>query len=503
MRLFVEAQCALYAPTSNSDILETVIAYGWSVGERSLGTVDAIIKLVAHRRQQLQRLILTKLPASRLDKRLLRIDRVLDEYDYLACSVLRQHDIAIPPSLLPSPRRRTAYHNEHLTLRTADSLWHAGFRDIDGLDAYGQTTLMVLRMDRCLTNLEKYLKLVSWFLSKGANIHTIQAYHHQSKNGDDQDLDVADFGTTSANIPAVHIIARVISRSIFRDLMVLYASTPCLQKFREKLLTLNNETRTAFKNIITDPVQDTCCCPCSSRGCRVVSLILKRFRAENELCDSLPADDLQILQRWTFIMIDCIMELLSEMVVAADSVWQQISADLIRLFTFEELGLRHSCCRWHRGKVVEYEDPADISEIHSEDREKLEILEELLPEFETKQRELASPISQFLRGYWRLRMDEVLREQEVIDEKELQRLGVVLQETKLPFKPSPDQEYDEDDSDKYFSRLYYPSWWSWDDDWIRDSRPQVKVEMAERMVENMRKDLPEESSVAPIARLGQ
>ena len=147
---------------------------------------------------------------------------------------------------------------------------------------------------------------------------------------------------------------------------------------------------------------------------------------EDRLREHLSAEGLQTLHKWTFLMMECIMDFLLHFIGATDPMCRWISAELIRTFTFEELGLRHTCCQWQCGKVVEYEDSTDIFEIQNEDRHKIALFEELLLEFETKQSELSLPIQEFLKGYWRERMDEVMHEQDVIDEEELQGLGIIL-----------------------------------------------------------------------------
>ena len=66
-------------------------------------------------------------------------------------------------------------------------------------------------------------------------------------------------------------------------------------------------------------------------------------------------------------------------------------------------------------------------EIQDEDKEKIELLESLLREFE-EHRGTEDLIS-FLEGYWATRMDEVLEElKSGVDEEGLRRIGVVLEE---------------------------------------------------------------------------
>lgn len=54
--------------------------------------------------------------------------------------------------------------------------------------------------------------------------------------------------------------------------------------------------------------------------------------------------------------------------------------ETLRAFFFHELGLRHTCCKYHSFRKVfkSFPDPEDIAEIQEEEREIIERLEKLL-----------------------------------------------------------------------------------------------------------------------------
>ncbi|BCS23740.1 uncharacterized protein APUU_40184S [Aspergillus puulaauensis] len=101
---------------------------------------------------------------------------------------------------------------------------------------------------------------------------------------------------------------------------------------------------------------------------------------------------------------------------------------VLRVCTFESLGLRHTC-RYHYlfdpelGEV----ELDDIAEVQAEERLLIEQVKELVSEFELKYRELGVSLPEFLRGYWADRMEEVLAEDFDEDEaRAMEEVGVVL-----------------------------------------------------------------------------
>ncbi|KAL8884078.1 MAG: hypothetical protein Q9215_007794 [Flavoplaca cf. flavocitrina] len=117
-----------------------------------------------------------------------------------------------------------------------------------------------------------------------------------------------------------------------------------------------------------------------------------------------------------------------------------VSREIIRLGTFERLGLRHTCCDYVDG-VFETVEPAEADEIRDEDRDGIQLLESLLPEFEEKLGD--EDIKSFIDGYWSTRMEEVLaaRDEESVDRAGLREAGVVL---------CDDDGSDDDGSDDLF-----------------------------------------------------
>lgn len=112
-----------------------------------------------------------------------------------------------------------------------------------------------------------------------------------------------------------------------------------------------------------------------------------------------------------------------------------LAPDILRLCTFKELQITHTCgyhCMWGRVQTFSWErvDICDVLEIQSEQRHLIDCLEKLVTEFEGKYKELNVLLPEFLSRYWRTRMDEVQAEEEVFDEHEAQRMreiGVIVE----------------------------------------------------------------------------
>lgn len=98
-------------------------------------------------------------------------------------------------------------------------------------------------------------------------------------------------------------------------------------------------------------------------------------------------------------------------------------SEIIRILTFQALGLTHTCCRTRIDsfgwlQLTPFEDDDDTSEIHDEEREDLQLLEDLLLEFEQQRQDKPSSFRKFIFGYWWTRMQEVWSEEDLLDVSE-------------------------------------------------------------------------------------
>ncbi|KAI4167184.1 MAG: hypothetical protein LQ343_007417 [Gyalolechia ehrenbergii] len=121
-----------------------------------------------------------------------------------------------------------------------------------------------------------------------------------------------------------------------------------------------------------------------------------------------------------------------------------VSWEVVRLITFEKLGLRHTCCQFDDEDFYTV-GSEEADEIRDEDRDGIQLLESLLPEFEEKLGD--EDIKSFIDGYWTTRMEEVLaaRDEESVDRVAMREAGVVFWDVDGSDDEGSDDEGSDDD----------------------------------------------------------
>ena len=100
---------------------------------------------------------------------------------------------------------------------------------------------------------------------------------------------------------------------------------------------------------------------------------------------------------------------------------------------FKALGIRHTCCKID-GLCIRLKEEEERKELREEDHFRLQLLEELVAEFEEKYTELEVGLVEFFEGYCLTRMNAVLNGEAtstVDDEYEeevrrIEAIGVIL-----------------------------------------------------------------------------
>lgn len=436
--LLREADCALYTFSDHHRSWVGVLKYAinnefhdtWQninpFPQNLAATTDFVIALEANRRRRLQRLASTFLSTDILQAFDYSQNKVFDEDAVLAAAALRKRGIVVPSSLLLPDLKTTVYHTPHLTVRILDSLWNAGFRDIDAYDEDGLTPLMIVSFLHC--ELHEGLERVAWMQAKGADIHRVQKRLDQ----------LAEAGSTcevyltkcKSNRTALHHIGLTVGEKL-QQLSYWSPKNDARPDFVFLASSLSETSQHVLKCLFADGTRDGCTCACSSGGCQASTMAFKGLVEHNMLSllggTDGPAVDPERVS-WSRLMF--ITNLLTKIVESGNPAWRWLSSKILRFWTFERLGLTHTCC--HRDIVGfhtilrPFGNDTDISEIHEEEHEILGRLEDLLSEFEEKRPESGDSLTDFLKGYWRDRMDEVLTETTFMDEEKLREIGVVL-----------------------------------------------------------------------------
>lgn len=391
---------------------------GVSGAEQNL---EAVLEVIANRRRKLQTLVSDTLPEAITNFLHLSEDKVIDEYTAPALDLLRRHKIWVPTSLVTSSRRQTMYHHSEVTPSVAEQLWKAGFRDINGLDADGLPPLGMYY--KCTT--ARYLELIAWFRSKGADIHirrTLRLWEtgHQGLPG------LYDRNSTTLHWISWTIGVR--NHAGFDFVGSEWRQAKPLQ-IGSIFGDLNMTLRTVFRGLLEDLVEDKCYCACSFSGCQAFTMLLKgldksldKWRGARQA----RAERRDAIRAWMHRCSEILLEILDSEGPTLKT--DLLFASLVRFLTFHELQITHTCCSLniYVTSTVIGPEPAEVLEIHDEERLLIERLEELLVEFDLKYRELKVSKVQFLSGYWTNRMDEVLQEPAEIDEEKLLELGVIV-----------------------------------------------------------------------------
>ncbi|KAI0166747.1 hypothetical protein GGR52DRAFT_581598 [Hypoxylon sp. FL1284] len=367
-----------------------------SVGKEKNGyTVEskAIIRIIAEsiarRRRELSSLAFRYLDFATVEELGLG-ENLLDCRAFDVAKALEQRQI--PTSLIYNPvGPGSVYHYPEINHLIAQSLFDAGFQQTN-TELYGYTPLMTHRY--CYSEgLEVDLKLISWFEDRGADIHApIPEPRHQ--------------GRAMPDYQVIHMISYWLGHS---------AGT-------RRPINLSVHSHSLFSRLLRDQVRDPCLCYCTEDGCVAASAYARGVGSSGvyvPFCERAP--------------------LLGRVVYDGDR--HTVALNLIRVITFERLGMRHTCCQYKlpfdlnfllKDRLLSVMDPSDVDEIREEDRYLAISLEFLMGEFEANLLEADVPLSRFMNEFWEprmLRWEEERDELSVEDSHAIREIGVVLEET--------------------------------------------------------------------------
>lgn len=429
-------ECFLH--TADRSLLESVIAYhpyefidfSKAFKEELQVTLDSIIRIVVERRQKLEVLARTLLDAEAVESLRLSSEAVLDHKASRAISLLRQKT-NIPAWLTNLTREQgTVYHISGMTRRHAQTLWDAGFREIDELDEWGLSPLMTLaasQFDDCYYDYAEHWGAMVWLIAKGADLHCRQEFVFR----EDADGTMSRLSKKMSSTTALHYLAAELglqrTRSTFSERKE-DNGWPFLDGE-----AVSEEFRRLQIHILTDDLPDSCDCGCSAMGCRGYTMFAKTV--VGYIQPSLSRATIEIRERSRERLLQ-VPPALPRLLDGDSPSLAWLPLEMIRFNTFEKLDLRHTCCQFNdwndfndveeASLICEPYDDEEIHEIQEEQAEELEKLENLLVEFENKYLESGSSLKEFLGGYWKDRMNEVLSEESPVDHEALKKMGIVL-----------------------------------------------------------------------------
>lgn len=183
---------------------------------------------------------------------------------------------------------------------------------------------------------------------------------------------------------------------------------------------------------------DSCNCACSSGGCSLLTVALKITRQAFDPATSSwrPFTESEWFEDTgrKSVVLDMISILLE---YVPYSIWKDVECcrEILRVLTFDRLGLTHTCHNLgHEKYTCLPRDPLDqdeIKDIHYSEEKDLDLLENLLNEFEQHWLEDPEGFEKFLSGHWADRMNEVVANRSTPSEDEpesvFRETGVILE----------------------------------------------------------------------------
>lgn len=322
---------------------------------------------------------------------------------------------------------KNPYSLKYLNLRQFETLWLEGFRDVNGYDKFGLTPLM-WRFSSVLSfpAIQAQADVFAWFISKGADLHKCQQRTLRPVSIPDEvpgKICIAELSETPFGVATAHYLASSIIQLPFKK----YHECKERKELKEiigSMRAISGAGRDAVERVFQCSLQDQCMCSCSISGCRPWTIALK----SNVFGYQGSQRPWRTCQLFPYLCISRLIELYNP-------VNEELISDIVRVLTFEKLGLKHTCCSrtrlvWDEPMIsssyafVEFHDEEDKQEIWVEQEDQLQDLEILLDEFAIKYHELGLPLTDFLGTYWAKRMKEYLEQQPAVHNAQLRRIGV-------------------------------------------------------------------------------
>ncbi|ETS77979.1 hypothetical protein PFICI_10041 [Pestalotiopsis fici W106-1] len=339
----------------------TKVDYSMLFWECEYGQKMLLMKLKAQR-DELSRLARQHLDPDILSSFRITEHTVLDAEAGHICQQLEAHHVRIP-GLLCVP---LSWHSVYKELRCEaapvtllQAIWDAGFHDLGADDIVSHA---LCSNPSCM----------EWFLDHGINLeHTLE--------------------TSEGSFSVAHLSAAAIAMSL---------------RYTHKAKRNNSGLFEYVSRLRKTDMVDKCGCHCSPAGCSPFKILLHTVLALSEF--SWPSEYLSRAETLGILM---------NTHMGQRGISEGVHVQVIRLFTFEKLGLSHSCCSRVKNDRRRYRssyglssprEEEDAREMMEEDGDLLRQLDELMVEFELEYTRSCESLQEFLEGYWTRRMDGVL-----------------------------------------------------------------------------------------------
>lgn len=377
--------------------------------------INFLCQTLAARRRKMLRFALGQLAEHEISRLRLRDHIMLQDTAFETCEALFHQNSHLPP-YFGNVHPGSVYHSACLSMNSARALLAVGFQN-PNTTFHGFTPLMTVDFYNLTgrRNLEGTVDLVSWFLDQGAELHSSIPVSGLEGIAAPSTAHLSD-------IKAVHRIADAYGDGLWRSPIIA-----------------NDSLRVGrMRHVLNHASADTCICYCSLAGCTPPTLFIRAFF---DRCRWGESDMIQVV-------MDSMHQGMELVTIFLSSDWDtEVAANVLRVITFQRLGMKHTCCKynrwWYRAaessvteeilvgqyKVVEIMDPEEAAEIQEEDQHLAIRLEALVAEFTAKYNEQKVSFHKFFFGYWWQRMNEVEAEKDEAwtdDLGSIREIGVIL-----------------------------------------------------------------------------
>ncbi|KAL4875899.1 hypothetical protein BJY04DRAFT_201008 [Aspergillus karnatakaensis] len=319
------------------------VSVQWLAMCKSDAMIDLITNAFIARRQRLQQLAEYSLPTLLQNQLGMRTGYLPDTNALTIFTEVKARTLSVDLSLDPMSNLGVYYHST-FQIDQMEVLYQAGFRDIDTPDYDGYPPVLIY--DR-------------WPDRPGTTVPVSQHNFY-------------------------HFIAINIMRAVERELTLeLFDHRPVMTQ--DVLSSLSHDYRSFVEHTLSQSCTDLCSCACSSAGCTPLIGAIKF--SLGFWC--MPFTVMIVI--WKEVI-----ELIQEVAGCGNEV--------LRLFTFNDLSLTHTCCRPTVGEYYEIEftmfDEEDAAEIQDEESVLIEEYEVLVQDLQKEYQRLRIPLWEFLQTHW-------------------------------------------------------------------------------------------------------
>ncbi|KAJ0423612.1 hypothetical protein BJY00DRAFT_38740 [Aspergillus carlsbadensis] len=329
------------------------------------------------RRKTLLRLGLTVLPRHAQQRLGLQKDLLPDQSAHEVYAELEAVGADIDQTLRPCDKRPIFHHA--LQIHQMESLYEAGFRDINAVNEDGYTPMLCLpEAPEIFVDHSSYVfDRALWFFVKGASPYLLQGNSHTTPK---------------------HILSANIAYALYTGpLHDSWSNTSEARTSHQDLL----------RQVCTTDCRDKCHCYCSIAGCSSLSMALRQVLSN-------------VWYRKRTFRCQREIKFLKKITTELQGI-SGVSQEVIRLLTFTDLELTHTCCQAKHwiplrpckcstsfGMLFQAFDKDEAIEIHDEERILLADFEDLVEQLNADYTSSSVSLWEFLETRWSQRIMDYL-----------------------------------------------------------------------------------------------